>query len=73
VGEEAKIGRVAPPDLYVRRGGVPGAKIDSRCCCSSDLLPSSPFLPPSRARGGKGKKRLEGRRKEKNAATLTSQ
>jgi len=26
VGEEAKIGPVAPPDLYVRRGGVPDAK-----------------------------------------------
>lgn len=70
---EATIGPVAQPDLYVHYEGVPGAKIDSRCCCSSDLLPSSPFLPPSRARGGKEKKRLEGRRKEKNTATLTSQ
>lgn len=42
--------RPPPPDLYLHRGGPRVAKIDSRRCCYSDLLPSSPSFPSSQPR-----------------------
>jgi hypothetical protein len=43
--------RPPPPPIYIYTGGPsPVAKIDSRRCCSSDLLPSSPSFPSSQPR-----------------------